>query len=124
MPNLLFSQMSRQAYRKYNNVNIRDALDLIRSGTLSARRASAIYGVPKSTLLDRVHGRIADDAKSGPDPVLTKEEEEVLCNYVKLMCDIGYPITPKLLCMEVKRILDADGRKNPFTNNMPGVDNT
>ena len=36
------------------------------------------------------------------------------------MSSIGYPLTKDQLLWEVKRILDLDGRKTKFTDNLPG----
>lgn len=40
----------------------------------SVHRAAELYSVPKSTLYDRMSGRVTEGAKSGPLPSLTIEE--------------------------------------------------
>ena len=37
------------------------------------------------------------------------------------MAAIGYPLTRKMLLSDVALILEADGRKTPFKDNMPGI---
>ena len=44
----------------------------------------------------------------------------MLVDYINLMSSIGYPLTKDQLLWEVKRILDLDGRKTKFTDNLPG----
>ena len=68
----------------------------------------------------RLKGFIADDASHGAPTELTKAEERVLVDYINLMSSIGYPLTKDQLLWEVKRILDFDGRKTKFTDNLPG----
>jgi len=66
-------------------------------------------------------GRVPEsDTRPGPTTVLTSAEEKTLVNYINLMSEIGYPLTRHELLKEVKRILDLDGRRTPFPNNLPG----
>lgn len=58
----------------------------------------------------------------GPKPVLTKEEEEGLVRWALEMNKIGYGQTRRQICETVKKILDKDGRHNPFVDNKPGKD--
>ena len=60
------------------------ALRQIRDGAMSRHRASVAYGIPRTTLIDRLHGRVADDATSGPSSILTPAEEKTLVNYIDL----------------------------------------
>ena len=108
-------------YRQYAKDRLSIALEMVRSGALSTRAAAKTYGVPKSTISDKIRGKVQDDARSGPATVLTKAEETSLVEYLQLMSSIGYPLNRSLFCRETKRILDIDGRPNPFKNNMPGI---
>ena len=63
------------------------------------------------------------NARSGPPPVMSSAEEEMLEEWITHMCKIGYSRTRDQLTLTVKAIiLDKDGRPNPFTNNRPGKD--
>ena len=108
-------------YRQYTQEQVNDALVAIRGRTMGLREASRAFSVPIQTLGDRTAGRVADDATSEPNPVLTTAEEDTLCKYIHMMCEIGYPITKMELLQEVKRLMDADGRQTPFTDNLPGT---
>ncbi len=79
-----------------------------------------IYGVLRTSLLDILLGRVANDAKAGKNTALTPAEEQVLCRYINLMADIGYPLQYKQLLQEVKIVMDKDGWQMPFTDNLPG----
>lgn len=98
------------------------AVEMVRDG-MPKKKAAKLCGVPRTTLLDKLSGRVPlQPTKPGPKTVLTAAEEDVLVNYIKLMADIGYPVSRAELKREVKKILDTDGRKNPFKNNLPGED--
>ena len=49
------------------------------------------YGIPRTTLKDRVAGRVQHGCKSGRSPYLTQEEEQELVDYLITCSDIGYP---------------------------------
>ena len=88
---------------------------------MSKKKAARTYGIPRTTLLDKLAGRVPEEpTRPGPVPILTTGEEEVLVNYCNLMAEIGYPLKREQLKKEVKRVLDADGRKTPFKDNRPG----
>ena len=52
-------------------------------------KASKIYQLPKTTLHDRVTGKVIYGAKSNPSSYLTSEEEELL-KFLLKRSDIGY----------------------------------
>ena len=57
------------------------------------RRAALAYGIPRSTLHDHYKGKIGPDARPGPEPYLSIEEEEELTNFLIKCSRIGYPKT-------------------------------
>ena len=58
------------------------AMDDVRSGELLVSRAAKVYGVPKSTLHDRVLGRVLHGHKPGPKPYLSVAEEKEFANFL------------------------------------------
>ena len=64
-----------------------------------------MYGVPKSTLRDRAIGKVAFEAHSGPDPFLSREEEEELASFLVQVGKIGYPHTKKQVLSFVHKSL-------------------
>ncbi|XP_069133297.1 uncharacterized protein [Argopecten irradians] len=105
---------------QFSAENMAQTIQSVRDGK-PKMRAARLFGVPKTTLLDKLANRVPEAAtKPGAKPVLTFAEENTLVNYAHLMADIGYPITRKEICYEVKRLMDMDGRKTPFTENPPG----
>ena len=76
---------------------------------MSLRKASEIYQVPKSTLHDKVTGKVIFGAKSGPSPYLFSEEEEELLNFLLKCSDIGYCHSRKQVIAIVQQIVDEKG---------------
>ena len=91
---------------------IHDALEDIRSGKCSFRKAELKYGVPKSTPHDCGSGRVEVGKRQRPPPILRKDEEQCLVNWAVEMNKIGYGQTRRQVC-------EMDGRPNPFKDNCP-----
>ena len=49
---------------------------------VSIRRAAEAHGVPRTTLQDRLSGRVHFGTRSGPAKYLSDEEEEELVNFI------------------------------------------
>ena len=56
---------------------MRAAMDAVSKG-MSVTRASKEYGVPRSTLHDRIHGNVIHGTNPGAKPYLDKTEEAEL----------------------------------------------
>ena len=76
---------------------------------MSVSQSRTKYGIPRSTLNDYTTGKV-EVGKQGPPPVLRKDEEQCLSNWV---IEIGYGQTRRQVCEMVKKVLDKDGRPNP-----------
>ena len=72
------------------------------------------------TLQSKLKQGTPADARSGPPPILSEDEEAMLVDWVKHMSYIGYGRTREQLTLTVKSILDKDKRPNPFVDNRPG----
>ncbi|KAH3827190.1 hypothetical protein DPMN_129120 [Dreissena polymorpha] len=73
--------------------------------------------------MDKLAGRTPEHrAKLGPSTVLTAAEENALVEYCSGRASIGYQVTRNELCIEVKTIIDCDGRTNLIPNNTTGRD--
>lgn len=117
------SEMERLPRRKkYEPELVTHVADLVRAGSISVRKAASVYGIPRSTIHDRVTNKYDGRSKCGAKSVLTETEEARLAAWAVTMSQIGYGRTRKELVCTVKKILDEDGRKNPFKNNTPGKD--
>ena len=72
------------------------------------------FGVPVTTLKRRVDEEIELDARPGPAPVLTKEEEDKLYQHCLDIVDKGYGLTIEEVRGVAYRIVDHSGRKHPL----------
>ncbi|XP_060556862.1 uncharacterized protein LOC132717417 [Ruditapes philippinarum] len=116
------SNMSRSIGAKsYTPDVLAEAAKLVQGGSLTLSCAAKSYGIPKTTLHDKIKGRYATN-KTGPRTVLSPAEETRLAEWAVSMSRIGYGRTRQELLTTVKKILDDDGRKTPFKDNRPGKD--
>ena len=68
-----------------------DAYFAVKNDGMSVRRAALEFGVPKSTLWDRVNGRVNLEKMSrGPDPLFSTQEEDDLTNHIEMMAGKEY----------------------------------
>ena len=67
------------------------------------------YGVPRSTLKDKVSAKYG--ARSGPQPYLSYKEEEELVTYFGKCAEIGYPKTKDEVIGIVIQALHKKGAK-------------
>ena len=90
---------------------MKSAVDAVVTSNLSVRRAAMQYNVPKSTLGDRVSGRVQPGSVSGPAKYLTLSEEDELSRFLSRCCQIGYARSKLEVLALVQRILDSKGMK-------------
>ncbi|XP_041372513.1 uncharacterized protein LOC121385794 [Gigantopelta aegis] len=58
------------------------------------KKAAAVFSVPYSTLHDRVSGKIQlQCTRSGPEALLSQEEEQTLVQHIEFMSSVGYGYT-------------------------------
>lgn len=57
------------------------AVQSVRSGKLSIRKAAAEFNVPKSSLANRINGRVDHGKKNGPETLLDPADEAVLAAF-------------------------------------------
>ena len=65
-------------------------------------RAADQYSVPRTTLKDRLSGRVTSDTNPAPVLYLTPEEEDELVKHLLMCADIGYPKTKQEVLVIVR----------------------
>ena len=87
---------------------------------MSRHEASKAYGVPRSTLCDKLDGNSPEDRKMGPSTVLTMAEEAMLAAFCIKFLKCGFPINRQDFCDIFAKVVKADKRRNPFKDGRPG----
>ena len=95
-------------YCDYGAERMVRALEAVQRGELSVRRAAEEYGVPKTTLQDKVAGMYAINAQSGR-PLLTANEEKSLADFLIGCASVGYAKSHKDVLSIVQQILYLRG---------------
>ena len=85
------------------------------------RAAALAYGVPRSTLKDKLAERVSNETAGRP-PVLSKEEEELFIQRLIMHGEWGFPLSSTDLRNIIKDYLDRQGRTTRFVGNLPGPD--
>lgn len=75
----------------------------------SVREAAEKHSVPRSTLGDRISGRVLPGATSGPHTYLTRDEEKELVIFLCRVAEIGHGRTRQEVIAIVQRVLIARG---------------
>lgn len=83
---------------------------------MTVRIAASHFGVPKSTLGDRISGRVVLGSRSGPKPYLSTEEEDELMQFLLRCASIGYPKSRKDVLALVHCHLEKNGVLATVTN--------
>jgi DNA-binding Lrp family transcriptional regulator len=68
-------------------------------------KAAKMYGIPRTTLIDRLQGRVDLGAKWGRETVLPPEIEQSLTEYLKYMAQRGFPLTKAQVYTKLKKKL-------------------
>ena len=106
--------VSRSGYTS-SGVGCHEINAVIQDG-MSIRKAACVYGVPKSTLGDRISGKVLPGTKSGPLSYLTEKEEQELVTFLTRSSAIGYGRTRKEVIAIVERLLFSRGIHKYVTN--------
>ena len=82
-------------FKQWSDESMLQAIEAIKEGTLGLNEASRSYQVYRSTLKDKITGRVMHGEKSGPKPYLFSEEEKELVTFLKQAASIGYRKTKR-----------------------------
>lgn len=110
----------QQKERRYTELLLQSMLAQIRDGSMTKYHAEKYYGVPRGTLQYRLSSAFRNKGRTGPDSVLTTNEEEVIVRWLQTMERRGFPITRYGLRYKVSAYLRANPRPNPCRDNVPG----
>jgi hypothetical protein len=98
--------MARQP--TYTEEVLQLAIQAVRDG-LSQHQAAKQYGIPRTTLHDRLRGSLSIQAAKEPSQRLSSEQEGYLRDWVLAQASLGLPPTHRQLREFTTRILVASG---------------
>ena len=84
------------------------------------REMSRLYNVPVETLRRRVNGTVGLGCKPGPATILSDELEDLLCEYIIKIADMGYGLTKEDVQRLAFSLVEKIGCKHPFNNGKAG----
>ena len=81
------------------------AIDAVRRGC-TIKRAAVEHGIPRTTLQDRISGKVQHGIRPGPKPYLSEAEEGELVEFLEVVVEVGYRKTRK----QVMNIAESTAR--------------
>jgi hypothetical protein len=93
---------------KYTEAMLEEAMEAVTAHRMSLREAAKEYGVPKTTMIDRLSGRRG--AKLGRSTELSADEEELIVERILVLGKWGFPLGKKDLTHLIKGYLDRLGK--------------
>jgi hypothetical protein len=101
-------------YGGYSSEKVQKAMRAVTVDKLSIRRAAEMYGIPKSTLSDHLHGKYKYSGGQG-GRLLTDKEEERLAAFLVGCASVGYAKSRKEVLNIVQQILYHRGSEAQVT---------
>ena len=102
-------KVSVKKTRSYTSEDLDLAISRAKS-TGKVRAAAKAYGIPFSTLQNKLAGKYATDRR-GPKTILTPEEEQRTVSWIQYMAKAGFPVMLKDLYTNVKSLAQTLRKK-------------
>lgn len=111
----------KRHFFRYDETVLQKALIEINAGNMSINRASQEFNVPKTTIIDRMKGRSSENKrKTGPEPLLSRNAEIKLKEWVVNIAKCGFPLKKTDLLETVEKIAKDLGKSHLFKDGKPG----
>ncbi|XP_029375064.1 uncharacterized protein LOC115054154 [Echeneis naucrates] len=108
-------KIGRRKKKKWTEDAMERALIEVKSGRCTVRQAAKEFGVPKSSLGDRVSGRVTPGSRSGPAQLITSADEQLLVEFSLYMSKHGFPLTKQQLVSFASSIYKRQHRRVAFS---------
>ena len=92
---------------KYDPKMLEEAIEAVKTKKMGLRKASAHFGIPSSTLSDKVRGKSA--LVCVPRTLLTKVEEEKLVEWIAQMAGVDFGQSTSDIRAKAKAIMELHG---------------
>jgi len=100
----------------YTENDIKNALNAVNNSSMKIREAARAFGVPKSTLADRVNGK---KNKITSQTAFSEFTENLLVELIGHLSDIGFGLSKKLFLNLVEEYLIQTDQTHLFANGKP-----
>jgi len=100
-------------FKQWAEEDLKLASKAVISHGWTIRKAAEVFGVPRSTLYDRVSGQIEFGARSGPSRYLNNGEEKELVRFLLGCAKIGFARTRKQVLALVRAMVATKQGKDP-----------
>lgn len=104
-------------YKNYSEKNLKTAIEKVRAGELSIRKAAFLYNVLKTTLHEHFRGN--RNKPVGHPTVMSTEEEQNLLEAAEILAKNGLQLSRFDFRHLAKTYLDSSSRKTNFPLNFP-----
>lgn len=105
--------------RQYNSDNLLAAFNAVKDSSISVNAAAKQFGVPLTTLRDRVDGRISMGVtRTGPPLLMEKDEEAEIVHFLQTMAKYGYRYTRQELSEIATDQAVEKGKRKPYSNGL------
>ena len=112
--------VNKRTRKNWTSEQARLALDDIADG-VPVKTAAKKWSIPRTTLRDLKKGLYTPSSRPGPSPVLTDDEELLICEWITEMARRGIPLVLNNLLDSIQHIITTDARPNPFKDGRPGI---
>jgi len=103
--------------KQYNHDSIVAAYNAVKDSNISVHAAAKQYGVPLTTLRDRIDGRIGlDSNRPGPSILMDKDEEKEIVHFLHTMAKYGYRYTRHDIAEIATDQAVETGKRRPWAN--------
>lgn len=108
------SNSTKKKRGEWTETQLKAALQVVKSGQMSQRKAAETYGIPRRTLRNHIESGSTEKI-TGRVPILNKAEEKDLCKRIIRLSQIGMPLTPKIVRKQAYEFCKANNIQNSFS---------
>jgi len=103
---------NKASNKQWTNESMENAIKDVVNGEMSVLRAAKNRDVPKSTLHDRISGKVSHGIKPGLKPLLSAAEESEFANFLIEVSQAGYGKTRREVRKIAGRVAADKGKSN------------
>lgn len=113
--------LKRGKTRVYQQNSLEKAVKAVESG-LSVRQAAKQFNIPKSTIGDRVSGRLGLNSNHGRPPALSPELESKIVSSIKMAAKLGVGLSQSQILRRTKELCSRLDIQSGYSNFHAGKD--